>query len=381
MDFQLNEEQKIFKQAIRDFAEKEIQPLVEEFEAREEFPRELMPKMGKLNYLGPSYPPHYGGGGMEKIGDIIWGEELARVCSGIAFSLQSTTGLPACSLRDFGTEEQRQKYLAPMLKGEKMGCYALTEPDAGSDAAAIQTTAVKDGNSYIINGSKMFITNGSISDFYLIVAYTDKNAGPSKGMSMFLVDRNTPGFSCSRKLHKAGQKTADHAELALADCRIPAENLLPSEGRGFASSLVGLDESRVNDSARAVGVAQAAFEASVKYAQERKQFGQPVGRFEGVSFMIAEMATAIDAARWLTLNAAWLAGQKGVRYTKEAAMAHLFSAQTVMKVAIDALQVHGGYGYMMDSPVQRYFRDAKLFSIIYGTSEIQKMVIARTVGL
>nr|AKQ04170.1 acyl-CoA dehydrogenase [uncultured bacterium Rifle_16ft_4_minimus_4226] len=332
MDFTLSDEHRMFQRAIRDFAEKEIDPQVEEAEEKEEFPVELFPKMGKLGYLGIRYPEKYGG-----------------------------------------------PLLVPAIKGEKIAALGLTEPNAGSDISSIQTTARKDGDSYIVNGSKIFITNGTIADFVLVAAYTDKSRG-TKGISLLVLERGTPGFTIARKLKKLGNRSSDTGELVFEDCRIPKENLIGEENRGFGYIVGALKSGRIIYGARSVGVAQAAFEAALQYAKERVQFGQPIGKFQANQFKLAKMATAIEAARTFTFRAAWMLDQ-GIECMKEASMVKLFATEMVQWVTAEAVQLHGGYGYMMEYPVQRYFRDAKMFTITEGTSEIQQVVIARELGL
>lgn len=379
MDFEFKEEHKMLREAIRNFAEKEIAPLVEEAETKEKFPLELFPKMGSLGYLGIRYPAKYGAAEMGKVGECIVVEEVARICGGISAGLMIQSGMGTSLISDYGSEEQRLKYLVPAIKGQRIGAFALTEPDAGSDAAAIQTRAVKDNNSYILNGTKTFITNGPICDFAAVAAYTDKSKGPRAGVSVFIVERGTPGFT-GRKLYKMGNRSAETGELTLDNCHIPRENLIGEEGKGFPYLMAGLGGGRVSHAARSLGVATAAFEASLKYAQERVQFGQPIGKFQTIAFKLARMAMEMEAAKWLTYYSAWLYDKKA-KYMKQAAMAKLFASEMVVNVTNEACQIHGGYGYMMDYPVQRYYRDARLYPITEGTSEIQQLVISRELGL
>ena len=379
MDFTLSDEHQMFQRAIRDFAEKEIGPQVEEAEEKEEFPVELFPKMGKLGYLGIRYPEKYGGPGFDKISECLYIEELNRVCAGIASGLMVQSGLATEAIFYHGTEEQKQRLLVPAIKGEKIAALGLTEPNAGSDISSIQTTARKDGDSYIVNGSKIFITNGTIADFVLVAAYTDKSRG-TKGISLLVLERGTPGFTIARKLKKLGNRSSDTGELVFEDCRIPKENLIGEENRGFGYIVGALKSGRIIYGARSVGVAQAAFEAALQYAKERVQFGQPIGKFQANQFKLAKMATAIEAARTFTFRAAWMLDQ-GIECMKEASMVKLFATEMVQWVTAEAVQLHGGYGYMMEYPVQRYFRDAKMFTITEGTSEIQQVVIARELGL
>lgn len=379
MDFEFGEEHKMFREVIRSFAEKEIAPLVEEAEAKEKFPLELFPQMGSLGYLCVRYPAKYGAAEMGKMAECIMVEETARICAGIAAGLMIQSGLGTSLICDHGSEAQKQKYLVPAIKGQKIGAFALTEPNAGSDAAAIETKATKEKNGYLLNGVKTFITNGPIADFASVAAYTDKGKGPRAGVSVFMVEKGPPGFT-ARKLYKLGNRSAETGELTFDNCWIPRENLVGEEGKGFPYLMEGLAGGRISHSARSLGVAQAALEASLKYAKERVQFGQPIGKFQAISFKLARMAMELEAATWLAYHSAWLYDQ-GKKAMKEAAMAKLFASEMVLNVTSEACQINGGYGYMMDSPVQRYFRDARLYTITEGTSEIQQLVIARELGL
>jgi len=379
MDFSLSEEHKMFQKTIRDFAEREIGPLVEEAEAKEEFPVELFPKMGKLGYLGIRYPEEYGGPGFDKISECIYVEELSRVCAGIASGLMVQSGLATEAVFHHGTEEQKQRFLVPAIKGDKIAALGLTEPNAGSDIASIQTTARREGDNYVLNGQKIFITNGTIADFVLVAAYTDKSRG-AKGISLIIVEKGSPGFTVARKLKKLGNRSSDTGELVFEDCIVPRENLIGEENKGFYYIVGALKSGRITYGGRAVGVAQAAFEAALKYAQERVQFGQPIGKFQVNQFKLAQMATEIEAARIFTYKAAWMLDQ-GMECMKEASMVKLFATEMVQRVVAEAVQIHGGYGYMTEYPVERYFRDAKMFTIVEGTSEIQHIVIARELGL
>jgi alkylation response protein AidB-like acyl-CoA dehydrogenase len=379
MDFELSEAHKMLKEAIRNFAEKEIAPLVEEAEAEESFPVKLFPQMGKLGYLCVRYPPEYGGAGLGKIGDCITIEEIARICAGISAGIMVQSGIATSSIFAHGTEEQKQRFLVPAIAGEKIAAFGLTEPNAGSDAAALETRATKNGDGYVLNGTKMFITNGPIADFVTIAAYTDKSKGARGGVSLFILEKGTPGFS-ARRLKKMCFHSSETGELTLDNCPVPKENLIGEEGKGFTYIVEALAGGRISHSARSIGAAQAAFEASLKYAQERVQFGQPIGKFQAISFKLARMAMELEAARWLMYRAAWLYDQ-GAPCLKEAAMTKLFASEVATRVTGEALQIHGGYGFMADSPVQRFFRDSRLFTITEGTSEIQQLVIAREIGL
>jgi len=379
MDFEFSEEHKMLREAIRDFAEKEIAPLVDEAEAKEQFPVELFPRMGELGYLCLGYPTKYGAGEMGMIGECIAIEELGRVSAGISSSLMVQSGLGTEAILHRGTEEQKQKYLIPAIKGQKIAAFGLTEPNAGSDAAAIESTAIKKSDEYIINGNKIYITNGYICDYVVVAAYTDKSLGTRGGMSLFIVERDTPGFS-SKKMNKFCGRSADSAELTFEDCAVPAENLVGEEGRGFYYLMESLDAGRISHSARSLGLAQAAYEAALSYVQQRVQFGQPIYKFQANSFKLAKMAIDIEAARWLMYRAAWLYDQ-GARRLKEASMTKLFASEVAFRVATEAMQIHGGVALMAESPVQRYFRDARLGTIGEGTSEIQQIVISRRLGL
>lgn len=378
MDFEFSEEQKMFREAIRDFAEKEVAPIVKEAEENETAPAELFSKLGKLGYLCPAYPPEYGGGGLGKIGDCILVEELAQVCSGITSGIMVQSGLSTFPILEHGNEEQKQRFLVPAAKGEKIAAYGLTEPNAGSDAAAVETTAKRDGSYYVINGSKIYITNGQICDFATLAVSTDKSQG-SRGVSTVIIERNTPGFSIT-KMKKLGHHSAATAELAFDNCRVPIDNLIGEEGRGFRYMLEALNGARISHGARSLGTAQAAFGASLDYAKQRTQFGQPIGKFQAISFKLARMAAEIEAARWLLYRVAWLYDQ-GNECRKEAPMTKLFASEVAIRAAEEAMRIHAGAGYLAESTVERYFRDAILFHTTEGTSEIQELVISRELGL
>ena len=379
MDFNLGEEEKMLQKAIRDFAGKEIAPIVDEYEEKEEFPVEVARKLGKLGYLWPSAPIEYGGAGMSKICDAIVREETARVCAGIAQCLGPD--IAPDIIRRHGNEEQKRKYLVPTITGEKIGAYGLTEPDAGSDAASIKTTAVRRDEYYIVNGDKCFITRGNICDYVTLMAMTDKSKG-YRGMSCMIVDRGTPNFS-STKLHKMGIHSSDTAMLAFQDSPVPVGNLVGEEGRGFNYTLEALDYNRLDYAAMTVGLAQAAYEAALDYAKTREQFGQPIGKQERISFAIADMATMIKAARWQVYYACWLSDhvESNMEFSEDAAMAKLFAGKVCMWVTQEALQIYGGHGLMMDSPVQRYARDARFYGLMAGSLEMCQLVIGRRIGL
>ena len=383
---ELNQEQKIWQEAVRQFAQKEIAPLVERAEEEQRFPLEILPRMGRLGYLGVSFPADCGGAGEEdpsvrKINECIMLEELSRVSAGIGFGIQAAAvGAPNYILRDFGTEEQKRRFLAPAIKGEKIGAFSLTEPDAGSDAAGIKTTAVRKKDGFLLNGTKMFCTNGNIADYITVAAYTDRSKGVSGGISVFLVEKGLDGFSVGQKFKKVGHRSAENVEIVFQDCLVPLPNLVGQEGGGWPILMKALNESRVSDSARAVGVARAAQEAALAYANQRRQFGRTIGSFQAVAFKLARMHTQIEAARLLAYQAAWTLGRKKDPRL-EISTARLFASEMVCEVTTQALETFGGYGYIEDFPAQRYWRDARLFYFGYGTREIQQLVISRCLGL
>jgi alkylation response protein AidB-like acyl-CoA dehydrogenase len=379
MDIDFSEEHKMFRKAIREFTEKEIAPLVDEAEATQEFPLQLFPRMGQLGYICVSAPAEYGGADMDMVGECIFAEELSRVSPGIGMSLMNHSGISILCILAYGTEEQKLKYLVPALKGEKIGAIGISEPDAGSDVAGIKTTAVRKGDKYVINGSKTYITNGPICDFVTLAVYTDKSLGTRGGMSLIIVEKNAPGFTWT-KMDKFCVRSSPTAELFFDDCKVPVDNLIGEEGRGFYYIMEDLDRGRVSHAASSVGLAQAAFDYALDYAQKREQFGQPIYKFQANSFKLARMATDIEAARWLTYRAAGLYDQ-GERRLKEASMSKLFASEVCERVTAEAMQLHGGIAIMNDSPVQRYFRDARVKTVGEGTSEIQQIVIARALGL
>ncbi len=378
MDFAFDELQQLFQNAARDFATREVAPIVEEAEAKDDVPMELFTKLGELGYLCPGYPEQYGGGDMGKIGECILYEELGKVSSGICSGIMVNGGLATKMVAAHGNEEQKQKYLAAACKGEKIAAFGLTEANAGSDAAAIETKAVKDGDSYVINGSKFFITNGQICSFVTIAAVTDKTKG-SKGISTIVVDADTPGFSRT-KMEKLGNHASATSEMYFDDCRVPIENLVGEEGEGFKYMLESLTGARISHAARSIGLAQVALQATIDYANERVQFGKPIGKNQDIAFRLARISTEIEAARWLLYRVAWLYDQ-GEDCRKEAAMTKLKSAEVAVKMAEEAMRIHAGAGYMAESVIQRYYRDAILYPITEGTSEIQQLIISRELGL
>jgi alkylation response protein AidB-like acyl-CoA dehydrogenase len=379
MKFELTEEQRMVKEALRRFVEKEVAPLVEEAEAHGKFPLHLFRRMGELGYLCVRYPLEIGGGGADKITECILAEELNRICAGIAAGLMVQGGLATLPIYQFGSQELKERILLPAIKGEKIGAFALTEPDVGSDAASIKTRATRDGDHYILRGAKTFITNGPICD-YAVVAATVDPSRKAEGISLFVVEKGTPGFTVTRKLEKVGNRSAETGELLFDDCRIPAANMIgDKEGKGFEQIRDTLMSGRITYGGRSTGVAQAAYEASLKYAQDRVQFGRPIVQFQVTRFKLAQMAMKIDVMRSYTYRVARLYDE-GHRVMKEASMVKLFCAETLQEILAQAMQIHGGYGYTMEYPIQRYWRDGRLFTITEGTSEIHHTVIARESG-
>ncbi|MDI7260293.1 MAG: acyl-CoA dehydrogenase family protein [Thermodesulfobacteriota bacterium] len=379
MEFELTEEQRMAKEAIKRFAEKEVAPLVEEAEGQGKFPLQLFRRMGQLGYLCVRYPLEIGGGGTDKVTECIFAEELNRICAGIAAGLMVQGGLATVPIYQFGSQELKERILLPAIKGEKIGAFALTEPDVGSDAASIKTRATKDGDHYILRGAKTFITNGPICD-YAVVAATLDPSRKAEGISLFVVEKGTPGFTVTRKLDKVGNRSAETGELLFDDCRISAANMIgDKEGKGFEQIRDTLMSGRITYGGRSTGVAQAAYEASLKYAKDRVQFGRPIVEFQVTRFKLAAMAMKIDVMRSYTYRVARLY-DKGHRVMKEASMVKLFCAETLQEILTQAMQIHGGYGYTMEYPVQRYWRDGRLFTVTEGTSEIHHLVIARELG-
>jgi alkylation response protein AidB-like acyl-CoA dehydrogenase len=378
LGFQLNEEQEAFRIAVRGFAEKTLAPRVEELEATETFPRDLFAQLGRLGYLGVGYPEAYGGAGGDMVMRCLLIEEIARINCGFAAALLAHVGLASIPIFKFGTEEQKRRYLVPAIRGEKLGAFGLSEPNSGSDAASIRTTAERRGDDYVINGTKMFITNGNIADYCLVAAYTDR-ARRGAGISMFVVDTDTPGFSVSRKLRKTGHHTSETAALTFEDMTVPASALLGGVEGGFRQVTGTLEGGRITHAARSVGVSQAAFEAALRYAKEREQFGQAIAKFQAIRFKLARMAMEVETARTMMWRAAWLF-DRGPSM-REAAMAKLFASEVAQRVTWEAVQIHGGYGYITEFPVERFWRDARLMTITEGTTEIQLTILARELGL
>ena len=375
MDFELTDEQKEIKRAVREFAEGEIRPHVMEWDEAQRFPREIPGKLAQLGLMGVIFPAAYGGAGLGYVEYVTVIEELARVDGSVGIIVAAHTSLCAGHIFIAGTEEQKRKYLAPLARGEKLGCWSLTEPQAGSDAGGTRTTARLDGNTWVLNGSKTFTSNGTYADICVALAVTDKTAH-KHGISAFIIEKGTPGFRPGKKENKLGLRASDTTEVIFEDCRVPKENCLGQPGEGFVDSLKVLDKGRISIAALAVGMAQGAYEASLNYAKERKQFGKPIADFQATRFKLSDMATEIDAARLLTYRAATLA-DRGCRVTSESSMAKLFAGEVAVRAANEAVQIHGGYGFIKDYPAEKYYRDVKLCTIGEGTSEIQRMVIAR----
>lgn len=375
MHFKLSEEHEMIRKMVRDFAKNEVAPTAAERDEEERFDRALFDQMAELGLTGIPWPEEYGGIGSDYLAYVIAIEELSRVCASTGVTLSAHTSLAGWPIFKFGTEEQKQKFLRPMAEGTKIGAYGLTEPSSGSDAGGMRTTAKRDGDHYILNGSKIFITNGGIADIYVVFALTDPES-KQRGTSVFIVESDTPGFSVGKKESKLGIRSSPTTEIMFEDCRIPVENLLGEEGQGFKVAMQTLDGGRNGIAAQAVGIAQGALDASVEYARERHQFGKPIAAQQGIGFKLADMATDVEAARLLTYQAAWLESE-GLPYGKESAMSKVFAGDTAMKVTTEAVQVFGGYGYTKDYPVERYMRDAKITQIYEGTQEIQRLVISR----
>jgi alkylation response protein AidB-like acyl-CoA dehydrogenase len=375
VDFELSDEQRLLRKTVREFAERELAPHSREWDEKQEFPREVFARLGELGIAGACWAEAYGGSALSTLDWALAMEELARVDAGVALSLAAHHGLCSAHIHLAGSEEQKRRFLPPLARGEKVGCWGLTEPGSGSDAGGMRTTAVRDGGHWVLNGSKNFITNGGIADTAVVMTVTDRAAG-KKGISAIVVERGTPGFRSGRKEDKLGVRSSDTSELVFEDCPVPVGNLLGEPGMGFVDTLRILDKGRVGIAAFSLGIAQAALEASLRYARERKQFGHPIADFQAIQFKIAEMATKIDAARLLTWRAATLA-DRGRTHTAEASMAKLFASEASVEVALEAIQIHGGYGYIKEYPVERHLRDAKIGTIGEGTSEVQRLVIAR----
>ncbi|WP_102348211.1 acyl-CoA dehydrogenase [Bacillus sp. Marseille-P3661] len=375
MNFLLSEEHEMLRKMVRDFANDMVAPTAAERDEEERFDREIFDKMAELGLTGIPWPEEYGGSGFDYLAYVIAVEELSRVCASTGVTLSAHVSLAGWPIYKFGSEEQKQKYLRPMAEGKKIGAYGLTEPNSGSDAGAMKTTAKLDGDHYVLNGSKIFITNGGIADTYVVFAVTDHEQ-KQKGVSAFIIEKDFPGFSVGKKEKKLGIRSSPTTEIIFQDCIVPKENLLGKEGEGFKIAMMTLDGGRNGIAAQAVGIAQGALDAAVAYAKERKQFGKPIALQQGIGFKLADMATAIEASRLLTYQAAWKETE-GIPYGQASAMAKLMAGDTAMKVTTEAVQVFGGYGYTKEYPVERFMRDAKITQIYEGTQEIQRLVISR----
>ena len=374
MNFTLTKEQELVRQMVRDFAVNEVKPIAAEIDVTERFPMENVKKMGELGMMGIPFPTEFGGAGGDVLSYILAVEELSKVCATTGVILSAHTSLCASLINENGTPEQKEKYLRDLCTGNKIGAFGLTEPGAGTDAAGQQTTAVLDGDNYILNGSKIFITNGGVADTFIVFAMTDKSKG-TKGISAFIVEKGFLGFSIGKKEDKLGIRASSTTELIFENCVVPKENLIGREGKGFGIAMKTLDGGRIGIAAQALGIAEGAYEEAVKYMKERKQFGRPLSAFQGLQWMIAEMSTKIEAARFLVYKAAWLKENKQP-YSIDAARAKLYAAEVAMDVTTKAVQLFGGYGYTKEYPVERMMRDAKITEIYEGTSEVQKMVIS-----
>ncbi|KAA0005708.1 MAG: acyl-CoA dehydrogenase [Thermoplasmata archaeon] len=376
MQLELNEQQKMIQKMVREFAEKEIAPVAADLDKKAEYPTKILQKMAKLGLLGIIIPTEYGGAGLDTISYAIVIEEISRKCASTGVITSVHNSLVSWPIMKYGTEKQKKKYLPILAKGEKIGAFAGTEPNAGSDLGAMRTSAELKGDKYIINGDKTFITSGSEAGILIVFAVTDKNAG-SKGISAFIVENTFKGFKVGSIFDKMGINANHVSELVFENMEVPKENLLGKEGEGFKIALSTLDAGRVGIGAQAVGIAQACLDESIEYAKQRQQFGRPISSFQAIQWMIADMATRIEAARYLVYNAAYKK-DKGIRISKEAAMAKLFASETAVEAAIKAVQIHGGYGYTKEYTVERLFRDSKITEIYEGTSEIQRLVIANS---
>jgi alkylation response protein AidB-like acyl-CoA dehydrogenase len=375
MDFRLTDEQELLRRSIREFAETEIRPHVREWDEAQHFPSEIIPALAALGLMGIQFPEQYGGSAMSSIDYCICIEELARVDPGLALSVAAHNGLCSAHIFMFGTEAQKQRWLVPLAKGEKVGAWGLTESTSGSDAAGMHATAVRGATGWTLNGSKTFITHGRAGHVMVVMAVTEKGAG-SRGISAFVVEHGTPGMRSGKKEDKLGMRASDTTEVLFENCTIPAEHLLGEEGQGFVNTMQVLDAGRIGIAALSVGLAQGAYEAALRYAQERKAFGRTISAFQAIQWKLADNATRIEAARLLTYRAAYLK-DRGARTTLESSMAKLYASEIAVKAADDCVQIHGGYGFVKDYPAEKFFRDVKLTTIGEGTSEIQRLVIAR----
>lgn len=379
MEFKFNDEQELLQNMFREFVEKEVRPIAAELDENERFPEELIPKMGEIGMMGIPIPEEYGGVGMGNVEYVMAVEEVSKACGSTGVTISAHTSLCSWPILAFGTEEQKHKYLSGLAAGEKLGAFGLTEPNAGTDAAMQRTTAQDKGDHYLLNGSKIFITNGSYADVYVVFAMTDKSKG-NKGISAFILEKGMEGFHFGSKEKKMGIRGSATYELVFENVKVPKENLLGEEGKGFKIAMATLDGGRIGIAAQALGIAQGAIDEAVKYTKERVQFGRSIASFQNTQFTLADMQTRVDAARMLVYRAAWMKDD-GQPYSSAAAMAKLFASETARDVTCKAVQLFGGYGYTRDYPVERMMRDAKITEIYEGTSEVQKMVIAARMGL
>jgi alkylation response protein AidB-like acyl-CoA dehydrogenase len=375
LDFQLNDEQLQLQKSVREFAEREILPHVMEWDEASRFPLETIKELGRLGLLGMIFPPEYGGAGMGYIEYVLAIEELSRVDGSVGIIVAAHTSLCSNHIFIAGSEEQKRRYISKLATGESIGAWGLTEPGSGSDAGSARMTAVRRGNCWVLNGTKTFCTNGHYADVLVVIAVTDK-AAHTHGLSAFIVEKGAPGFRPGKKENKLGLRASDTAELIFEDCAIPAENLLGKEGDGFIDAMRVLDGGRISIAALGLGMAQGSFEAALKYSKQRKQFGKAIGEFQAIQWKLADMATEIDAARLLTMRAADMK-DKGMKTTQESSMAKLYSSEVAVRCANEGVQIHGGYGFIKDYPAEKFYRDVKLCTIGEGTSEIQRLVIAR----
>jgi len=376
VDFSFTDEQQQLRRTIREFAEAEIKPHIMEWDEGSHFPQELIPQLAKLGLLGVIFPEEYGGAGLGYVEYVIAIEELSRVDGSVGIIVAAHNSLCTNHIYKFGTAEQKKKYVVPLAQGKKLGCWSLTEPEAGSDARGTRTTAARNGDGWVLNGAKTFTTNGHYADICVGMAVTDRAKG-SHGISAFILEKGMPGFKPGKKENKLGLRASDTSEVIFSDCKVPASQMLGDEGQGFINSLQVLDGGRISIAALGLGMAQGAFEAATNYAKQRKQFGKAISEFQAIQFKLADMATEIDAARLLTYRAAWLADRGDARLTRESSMAKLYTSEVAVRVANEALQVFGGYGFIKDYPAEKFYRDVKLCTIGEGTSEIQRLVIAR----
>ena len=377
MDFVLSKEQEMARTLFKEFAENEVKPLAQEVDETEHFPRATVEKMQKLGFMGIPQPKEYGGQGCDTLTYVLCVEELSKVCATTGGIVSAHTSLGTDPIKKFGTPEQKEKYLRPLASGKMLGAFGLTEPGAGTDASGQQTKAVLEGDHYVLNGSKIFITNGGEADVYIIFAMTDKSKG-TKGISAFIVEKDFPGFRIGTKEKKMGIRGSSTTELIFENCIVPKENLLGQEGKGFSIAMATLDGGRIGIAAQALGIAEGALEETIAYVKERKQFGRPIAKFQNTQFQIADMATKVEAARYLVYRAA-IAKDTKKRFSVEAAMAKLYAAEVAMEVTTKAVQLFGGYCYTREYPVERMMRDAKITEIYEGTSEVQRMVISSNV--